>query len=489
MKKRIILGLAIFTSIFVLGEIYLIITIEKVTSTLNNLIKLHQVEIIREQLLIDSKRVQSDLALQYTRFARTIDTVITNVVEMDKKATKCLDCHHTAPINKKIHDLNGQIYAYERALSRYLTIRANKTRLEEEENKAFEVGHKLIDMLNEMTSLTKARLEKRTQTTLAKISEMKTLIFTLIIIGPIFAIGLAVVFTRELTRPLSLLLQATRKLKNGDLTFRVQGLKDEFGEMATAFNEMATSLNQQLHQMQRAEQMNMVGVMAAGLVHEIKNPLAGIKGSIQVFLEGADITEEERLILSKVINEVQRVELLIKSLLNFAKPPRPQFLPVNMNDILEATLISSLPHFSLVSDSPKAIKIVKHFDPHLPVIMADPMEMQQVFLNLIINAVQAMPAGGMLTVRTFENISAKEIQIEVADTGKGINDEIREKIFQPFFTTKNKGTGLGLAISKQFVEMNGGRISVEQNPGGGTIFRIVFTRIAAEEAHPPDSLA
>ena len=129
---------------------------------------------------------------------------------------------------------------------------------------------------------------------------------------------------------------------------------------------------------------------------------------------------------------------------------------------------------------------MKRFDPHLPLIMADPMEMQQVFLNLLINAVQAMPAGGTLTVRTFENPSAKEIQIEIVDTGKGINDEIREKIFQPFFTTKNKGTGLGLAISKQFIEMHGGTISAEDNPEGGTIFRIILPCTQAEEALPTD---
>ncbi|HLA04630.1 MAG TPA: ATP-binding protein [Syntrophales bacterium] len=281
-------------------------------------------------------------------------------------------------------------------------------------------------------------------------------------------------------------MSATRKLKSGDLSFRIQDLADEFGEMAAAFNEMAAAIKEQMHKMQRAEQMTLVGEMAARLVHEIKNPLAGIKGAIQVFQEGADITEEERAILSQVIDEVQRVESLMKSLLNFAKPPKPQFLSLNMNDIMEASFNPSLPYSFSVLNSPKDIQIVKRFDPHLPLIMADPMEMQQVFLNLLINAVQAMPAGGTLTVRTFENASSKEIQIEIADTGKGINDEIREKIFHPFFTTKNKGTGLGLAISKQFIEMHGGTISAEDNPEGGTIFRIILTCTQAEEALPTD---
>src|SRR5450756_42631 len=173
---------------------------------------------------------------------------------------------------------------------------------------------------------------------------MKTLIFILIVLGPIVAIGMAIVFTQGLARPLSVLLQATRKLKSGDLSFRVQGLTDEFGEMAAAFNEMAAALDEQMHNMRRAEQMTMVGEMAAGLVHEIKNPLAGIKGAMQVFQEAADITEEEHSILSQAIDEVQRVESLMKSLLNFAKPPKPQLLPVNINDVLEATVNASIPY-------------------------------------------------------------------------------------------------------------------------------------------------
>ena len=492
MKKRIILALAIFTSIFVLGGTYLIFTIEKATSTLDNLIELHQIEHLRVQLLIYVKETQSDLALQHTKFAGTLKAMVKNVVKMEDQANKCLGCHHTAVITEKLQDLKGQIYAYGEVLSRLLTVQTSATRPKEEENKAFTAGHKLIYLLDDMTSLTKANLDKRTQTTLIKIGKMKTLIFIIIVIGPIFAIGLAISFTQHFTRPLSALLQATRKLKSGDLSFRVQGLTDEFKEISISFNEMAASLNEQMHKMQSTEQMTIVGEMAARLVHEIKNPLAGIKGSMQVFQERAHITEEERTILSRVIDEVQRVESLMKSLLNFAKPPEPQLLPVCMNGILETTLIPSLSyipslsHSSEAPDASKTIRIVKNFDPHLPLTMADPLAMQQVFLNLIMNAVQAMPSGGTLTANTLGNPSAKEIKIEITDTGNGISDKISEKIFQPFFTTKHTGTGLGLTISKQCIEMHGGTLTAVKNPLGGATFQIILPSIQMEEAPPPD---
>jgi signal transduction histidine kinase len=473
MKKRIVLGLAILTSAFVLGGIYLIVTIEKTTSTLNNLIELHQVEILREQLLVNARKIQAGLALRHTRSDEALDSLVENMIQLEQQANKCLECHHNEAITQGLNDLKRQISAYEEALSRFFTVRSNATRMEEEANKSLAEGGKLVNLLHDMTTLTHARLEKRTQATLAKISDMKTLIFILIVLGPIVAVGMAVFFIQGFARPLSVLLQATRRLKGGDMNFRVQRLSDEFGEMAAAFNEMAAALDEQMHNMQRAEQMTMVGEMAAGLVHEIKNPLAGIKGAMQIFQEKADMTEEDRVILSQAIHEVQRVESLMKDLLDYAKPPKPQLLPATINDILEATINASMPH----SSSTQAIHVVKHFDPDLPMTMADPLRMQQVFLNLLMNAAQAMPSGGTITIATCEDAKTGEIHVEIADTGTGISDKISDKIFKPFFTTKSKGTGLGLAISKQFIELHGGTITVGKNPSGGATFRIILPRV------------
>jgi signal transduction histidine kinase len=474
MKKRIVIGLALFTSFFVLGGIFLIITIEKTTSTLNNLIELHRVEILREQLQMNARKVQSGLSIQHKHPGEPLDSLVANMLQMEDQANRCLGCHHTADTTRELSGLKDEISTYKAAFGRVLAARPNATRMDEEAEKALETGYILVNRLHDMTSLTYAILEKRTEATLKNIGNMKVLIFILIVMGPIFAINLAIIIMRGLARPLTMLLQATKKLKSGDLGFRIRGLSDEFGEMATAFNEMASALHQQMHHMQRAEQMTMVGEMAAGLVHEIKNPLAGIKGAMQFFQEAANITEEERAILSQAIHEVQRVEVLLKNMLDFAKPPKPQLITVNINDILEATVNTSMPYASLAPDSQKAIRIVKRFDPHLSMIMVDPLEIQQVLLNLLMNSMQAMPSGGTLTATTFEDAAAGGIHIEIADTGVGISDEIREKIFQPFFTTKNKGTGLGLAISKQFVEMHGGTLSAEKNPAGGTVFRIIL---------------
>ncbi|MGB6927584.1 MAG: ATP-binding protein, partial [Syntrophobacteria bacterium] len=224
--------------------------------------------------------------------------------------------------------------------------------------------------------------------------------------------------------------------------------------------------------LQRAEQMKMVGEWATGLVHEIKNPLAGIKGSVEVLADEASIPEEDRAIVLQAVEEIKRIELLLKSLLNFAKPPEPQLALVDVNDILDKTITFALRHPSLLSESSAAINVFKDFDPELPQTMADPMQMQQVFLNLLLNAVEAMPDGGMLATKTSYDKKLDSIEITISDTGSGMEQSVKSKVFQPFFTTKRKGSGLGLSITRRLVEQHGGQIYVESDPGKGTVFNI-----------------
>jgi two-component system sensor histidine kinase AtoS len=224
--------------------------------------------------------------------------------------------------------------------------------------------------------------------------------------------------------------------------------------------------------LQRAEQLKTVGEWATGLVHEIKNPLAGIKGSVEVLADEATIPEEDRAMVVQAVEEIKRIELLLKSLLNFAKPPKPQLALIDVNDILDKTIAFALRHPSVLSNSSKEINVFKDLDPKLPQTMADPMQMQQVFLNLLLNAVEAMPNGGILATKTFYDTKLGSIHITISDTGSGMDDSVKSKVFQPFFTTKRKGSGLGLAITRRLVEQHGGQIYLESDPGKGTAFNI-----------------
>ena len=480
MKKKIIIGLACFTWIFFLGGLYIIVSIEKATSTVDNLIRLHRVEFMREQLLSDTKRVQSDLVFRDTHYATELDTMVANAVQMSAEAGRCTECHHPPELANLIAQLQSRIRLYNASLSRVLTLRASPERMREEEHSTFWIGQDLIDRLNGITLITRTKLEKRTESTMNNVRQMKIVLFALIAAGPVLALGLAVIFIKGLAKPVTVLLSATRRLKSGDLSFRIEGLRDEFGEVAASFNEMAASLNEQMQNLQRAEQLKVVGEMAAGIAHEIKNPLAGIKATMQVLLQESACSEDERSVLLRVADEAKRIEGLIKNLLDFARPPKPQLIRVDLNAILDSTLAFAAPYSSVASNS-VAIDIVRELDPSLPSVLVDPTQMQQVFLNLIMNAVEAMSQGGTLTVETRLRNGDGVVEVAIGDTGKGMDETARAQLFRPFFTTKHKGTGLGLAISRRLVEMHGGNISVCASAGTGTVFTIALPLSAAEE--------
>jgi len=472
MKKKIIIVLSIFSFFFLAGGIYIIITIETVTSRLDNLIKLHQVEILREHLLIQLKKVQNDLNLRNTLHARNIDTVFINVRNMEDLTKTCFECHHNENELERLKSLRLEIEKYKDSLSRVMTIRANIGRLETEEENAFQIGERLIARVNNMISATNLRLDEKTTSALREIVYTKIILYILVALGPLATVILAVILIKGFTKPVNSLLKATQKLKNGNLDYKIAGLKDEFGEVATSFNAMSSSLKEQMLKMQRTEQMAVLGELAAKLAHEIKNPLSGIMVSAEVLASGKNLSEEDKNVLLKITEEIKRIEKLIKNLLNFAKPPKPQLTLEDINSILDKTIIFSMrqPSISLKTITP--INVLKDFDEQLPKTMADPMQLQQVFLNLLLNAMDAMPDGGTLSAKTSFLKDENSIQITISNTGKTIDEEIIGKIFQPFFTTKPKGTGLGLAITKLLIEQHRGTISAESTQSEGTVFRI-----------------
>lgn len=481
MKRKIVIALAFFALMFIAGGIYIVAAIERGTATLDNLIMLHQVEILREHLLLEIKKVQTDINLKNTRYARNTSVVVSHVKNMGKVAEACFNCHHNPEVSEKLQDLRQHIRDYEASISRVLTISANPHRVALEEDVAYKVGEALVSRVNNMIALTTMKLEDKTRASMRKISNIKMLLYVVIITLPILAIGVAFIFIRGITKPAEVLLNATRKLKGGDLDYRIEGLKDEFGEVASSFNEMASALKKHMQETQRSEQMKMVGVMAAGLAHEIKNPLAGIKVSMEVLSSESSLPEEDKGVILGVIEEIRRIESLMKSLLNFAKPPKPKMMTAYVNNILDTTINFSLKYHSTASNSSNGISIAKDFDPSLPPTVADPMQLQQVFLNLLLNATAAMPDGGTLSVKTSYDAGEDAIRIEISDTGKGIDKAIMDKIFQPFFTTRSKGTGLGLAMSKQLIEQHGGAITAENRPEGGSTFRITLPVVKEEE--------
>ncbi len=474
MKRKILLGLSLFAVAFVAGGSYIAYTIESATSRLDFLIMLHQVEILREHLLLQVRGVQYDLVTSGTPYEPGADNLISHALNMGKALGTCFECHHVPEMEANIIDLRRDIEGYEHAISRVLTVEGSPARVKAEKDAAFRTGERLIDKVNGIVRTSNRRLEDRTNRALREIGETKVMLYALLAVTPLLIGVLAYLFVTGLTRPVNVLLQATRKLKGGDLDHRVEGLRGEFGELAASFNEMAASLKEQMARMQRTEQMVVAGELAAGLAHEIKNPLAGIKVSMEVLAAETRLGEEDLEVLSRVREEVKKIEVLMKSFLNFAKPPRPRREHVDVNGLVDSTIAFSLGRRPSPAGNGNGIDVVKRFDPGLPAVEADPMLIQQAFLNVILNASEAMAGGGRLVVETSRDPAGGSISVSFSDTGGGMDPEVLEGVFQPFFTTKPGGTGLGLSITRQLVERHGGSVGASNNDLGGTTITIVL---------------
>jgi signal transduction histidine kinase len=219
-------------------------------------------------------------------------------------------------------------------------------------------------------------------------------------------------------------------------------------------------------QVRQAQQMAMIGELAAGAAHEIRNPLTSIRGFIQVLQEKAAVDGVEKEYVGIVMNEIDRIDGILRELLMLARPPSLKLQECHLQSLLDE--VSTL----VLRGLPAGVRprLQREYDAGVPPMLADVRQLRQVFLNLITNAVQAMPEGGCLTLRTAAG--AGEVQARVEDTGVGIRAEDLGRVFAPFFTTKDQGTGLGLSVTFGIVANHGGRIEVQSEPGRGATFTV-----------------
>jgi hypothetical protein len=279
-----------------------------------------------------------------------------------------------------------------------------------------------------------------------------------------------------LRQPLVELQQQIEKVQAGDLTVQVRfgERNDEIGDLGRHFNDMVRQLREnreeieRLHRSQftRAEHLATLGELAAGLAHEIRNPLAGIAGVIEII--GAELPKDNpnREVLKEVQREVLHIKQILSDLLDYARPRAPQVRPADLGATAERAV--ALARQQVLT---KTIRIEFERPKELPPVEHDAAQMQQVLLNLLLNSIQAIdasPSAAAGLIRVELEAHGDFMQVAVSDNGRGISPEHLANIFRPFYTTKGQGTGLGLSLAKRIVEDHGGRIEVRSQPGTGT---------------------
>jgi signal transduction histidine kinase len=280
---------------------------------------------------------------------------------------------------------------------------------------------------------------------------------------------------RQMLRPLNRLMADTRRIADGDFTpiMPRRRYRDEFSELAMALNHMWYQLAHRQKLLVQAHKLKAVGTLTAGVAHELNNPINNIMLTAAMLEEDyAELSDEERLDMVKdLVEEAERSRGIVRNLLDFARESEIKTGLLQIQDLMEEILHLTSNQFKL-----SKANIVRQYASNLPAFHGDRQQIDQVFLNLVLNAIDAMPGGGTLTVTTRIADERDYIMVEIADTGVGIPEHKLANIFDPFYTSKptGKGTGLGLSVSLGIIQKHGGDIRVRSREGEGTTFTVLL---------------
>ncbi|MCG3120486.1 MAG: Adaptive-response sensory-kinase SasA [bacterium] len=355
------------------------------------------------------------------------------------------------------------------------------------------VNHDGVEMIAAYAPITPEQwgtvIQQPTSEAFAPAQKMKLQIFLLMIISVSLAALIAAIYTRQIVQPVNSLVSGIERIATGDLRHRIRPLgHDEVSRLAKHINTMASRLLEFQRQLKRGERLETLNKLASVLSHEIRNPLNSMVINMQLMrreFHKPQIDAGKLEHYHQILNlEVGRVESLVSNFLLIAKPPKlektPQRLSTLLDDLIKAELPSALT---------KGIRVERHYQRPGLVVEVDAQKLYQVFLNIFLNAVQAMPGGGRLVIGLdrIEAIATEEeahtleeaasityAAISFKDTGKGIPSQELSKIFDFYFTTKERGTGIGLSFAQQIIEEHGGRIQVSSEVGKGTEFTVLI---------------
>jgi len=247
-------------------------------------------------------------------------------------------------------------------------------------------------------------------------------------------------------------------------------LSDMLRQRSRELLERTRELKRTQEELLRKGRLAAMGEMAAGLAHEIRNPLTVMKNSLYSLGEVLSHKEKAKRHLDLIDTQLDEASYIVKELLDFTREIKPDFSSTSVNDVVEASLRGR--------QIPGRVKVAKDLSQNFPQIKVDETQIRQALQNLISNAIQAMPEGGKLSIRTY--LDQKYVTISISDTGEGISKENLDKVFQPLFTTKQKGIGLGLTVTKRLVEANAGRIEVNSKKGEGSTFFLRFPAVSKD---------
>ncbi len=376
---------------------------------------------------------------------------------------------------KQLKEMGKDLDGYEALLEELLKRREG---LEPGERELLEArlrthGAKILD--DAQRTMNRERLAMREMVNTFRFGAIAFLVFMLGVMAVV-----AVVVTQSVIRPLGRFVNYAERIGAGDFTpiEPARRYRDEFSDLAIAVNRMICEISTRHEQLLQQGKMAAVGSLTSGIAHELNNPLNNIGLTVEALIDSWDEygDETKRKMLDQVDTQVERASGTIRNLLDFTRKDQPLFTVVNLAEAVATTL-------RLVANELELADVEAEVDlaADLPPVRGNPRSLQQVFLNLFLNSISAMPDGGKLRIGASMGEDGM-VCIKVADTGCGIPEEDIPHIFEPFFTTKQpgEGTGLGLSVSHSIIEKHRGRIDVSSEVGQGTVFSVCLPAVVGE---------
>ncbi len=477
MKKRIFLGFGSLLFIFLLGSLIAALYITETTHRMDRLFLLHQVEILREDLIIHVQQVQSHISRIKIRSGGDVDVLMGNMREMDKIMDSCVGCHHSPELAQGLLSMRDLANDYKTAINNLVTAPANTGRIDGLERRAQDLGQELITLTQGMAFTANVRLQQKTQETMATIREVRVILYVTLVVGFFLSLSAAYIIAKSLDRKFRMLLEAARRISRGELEHHMDisdAREIEFRKLGEAFNTMTRHLHRSQRRMVQSAKLTAISEATANIVDEVNNPLTGVLGYTGLLIKSDDIPEEKKELLKAIERETLHAREYLKNLLDFARRKPPRLVKTDIRGLIGETL-------DLVKGRtrPNDVNIVVDIPEEISSVTVDVEEMKQAFVNIINNAFFAMPGGGSLTIRCRHDTDVSGnvfLALEFIDTGIGIPETQLDKIFEPFFTTRpeDDGTGFGLSISYMIIRDHGGHIEVESKVGEGSDFRVLL---------------
>jgi len=474
-RRRIVISLGVLLALCLLGDVVAISYLSRITAQLQRLADSHRVQSMRATLASDAVHIQTDLIQHLSTNDVDADQRRVNIEQFRASLHRCSGCHHEPAVQAR---LNGIRETFDRFTASAAGI-VDSTSPDDSGHvppRLIPLTEQLVQQTTNVSDQALRHLTTRTAQAAAGMNRARSVLWLTVAAALIFGGFVATHLQRRLTKPVAALLDGITHVREGDLTHRIEVKGDEeFQALGQAFNQAYERLKRAQDSVIQAEKMAAVGKLAAGVAHEVNNPLASISSVVQIMRRNTT-SETERERFDLIMGEIGRISRIVRELLAFSRPIHPK----RCDEVQIDALLEHAAHLLQYDKRSSQVKVDLTHGAHVCPVRGDSDRLLLVFTNIMLNAFDAMSGenNGTARLRIASRCDANSVVLTFEDNGPGMDQELIHNAFEPFFTTKSpgQGTGLGLWICYQIIENHEGTIHIDSERGVGTTVTITLPR-------------